>query len=1034
MSEFEHRLALVEFMAAQFGAESVSELRERVADIKPGFGEDGHSDFYRRLRTYDLEFEAETLQKYDANIKKYEKRLRTDRSFVVEFRPFQYLALLLTERYLDWYFSDADSLHQAFTQYVAARNDGAPTYEEKLLQPQADDMAKVAYWMATGSGKTFILHANYWQFHRYNDDPLDKTILIAPRDGLAKQHVEEFERSGITAERVTGESIATTFQRDLDVVVLPISKLREESGKTTIAASALIGRNLVFVDEGHKGTSSGEEWLQRRDTVTEGGFVFEYSATFGQALDASDNKELTDEYATSIIFDYSFRHFHKDGYGKKYDILNIPTAPGEKERRQYLTANLLAFFEQRACYERHPDVMDEYNIEDPVWVFVGRTVSSTGGSGFSENEASDIIMILEFLDQFLREPERSTAVIEEILHGEPLLTDEDEQPLFHSRFDRLREQYSSPVEVYEHVRSSVFNTSRTSRLQVVDLVTVDGEMGLRAGPNAPFFGVINIGNTNQFTNALEDAVPDLPVTQTRFTSSLFERLQNPDSSIRLLMGAKKFIEGWDNPRVTSMGLLNVGRSKGSEIIQIFGRGVRLQGKYNDLRRSDALDDTAPSVLDPVETLRIFGVRADYVAEFRDELEREGIPTNHHSAEVPTKMTTDVSELDLKLPKQAPEQSFPDEAVVILDGSLTASPPKVDLYETVQATTSDGLTEKIINESQNLDPDAIEALDWELVRDRLLDYKSQNGYSNLIITKAGIKQVITEEHYNLYCPSQYTTFTDRESYHRFVETVTRIVRRYASGLYADAERAWQGENMQMDRLRETDQNVDFGGYDIRISERAPDAVFESLDALLADMEAVYDGTCSGADAIPRVYYDDHIYKPLFAEGHDEVSISPPPLNEGEEQFIRDLNAFLSANPDRVDGKDVYLLRNQSRKGVGFFESSNFYPDFILWLVDEDGFQQVIFLDPHGMVHEFERLDSEKVRLHEEIKTLENKIGDAQVQLESFLISTTRWADLRTTVGDTTRTEFEQNHVLFQELSYVEQIFDIIEDARQTDAIE
>jgi hypothetical protein len=34
-----------------------------------------------------------------------------------------------------------------------------------------------------------------------------------------------------------------------------------------------------------------------------------------------------------------------------------------------------------------------------------------------------------------------------------------------------------------------------------------------------------------------------------------------------------------------MGLLNIGRKEGSEIIQLFGRGVRLQGKLRRFRLS-----------------------------------------------------------------------------------------------------------------------------------------------------------------------------------------------------------------------------------------------------------------------------------------------------------------------------------------------------------------------------------------------------------------------------------------------------------------
>ena len=64
-------------------------------------------------------------------------------------------------------------------------------------------------------------------------------------------------------------------------------------------------------------------WRKYRDELGETGFTFEYSATFGQALAAAKNADLVDEYGKAIVFDYSYRHFYGDGYGKNYNVLNV---------------------------------------------------------------------------------------------------------------------------------------------------------------------------------------------------------------------------------------------------------------------------------------------------------------------------------------------------------------------------------------------------------------------------------------------------------------------------------------------------------------------------------------------------------------------------------------------------------------------------------------------------------------------------------------------------------------------------------------
>src|SRR4051794_20625334 len=52
----------------------------------------------------------------------------------------------------------------------------------------------------------------------------------------------------------------------------------------------------------------------------------------------------------------------------------------------------------------------------------------------------------------------------------------------------------------------------------------------------------------------------LRVAPDRFTASLFLNVNRAGSPISIVIGAKKFNEGWNSYRVSCMGLLNVGRS------------------------------------------------------------------------------------------------------------------------------------------------------------------------------------------------------------------------------------------------------------------------------------------------------------------------------------------------------------------------------------------------------------------------------------------------------------------------------------------
>ena len=90
---------------------------------------------------------------------------------------------------------------------------------------------------------------------------------------MSRQHLEEFELSGIQAElfRKEGRGLFT----GKSVEVIDIHKLKDEMGEKTVAVDAFEGNNLVMVDEGHRG-AGGEEWMSKRNKLCEQGFSFEY--------------------------------------------------------------------------------------------------------------------------------------------------------------------------------------------------------------------------------------------------------------------------------------------------------------------------------------------------------------------------------------------------------------------------------------------------------------------------------------------------------------------------------------------------------------------------------------------------------------------------------------------------------------------------------------------------------------------------------------------------------------------------------------
>ena len=135
-----------------------------------------------------------------------------------------------------------------------------------------------------------------------------------------------------------------------------------------------------------------------------------------------------------------------------------------------------------------------------------------------------------------------------------------------------------------------------------------------------------------------------------------------------------------------------------------------------------------------------------------------------------------------------------------------------------------------------------------------------------------------------------------------------------------------------------------------------------------------------------------------------------LNVGETGFIEAIRAFYEKNHDGLlKGREVYLLRNESRKGIGFFEASNFYPDFILWVNDGER-QHVTFIDQKG-IRNLKGLEDPKIQLYKQLKEeVEPSLNDADITLDSYIISNTSYKDVDFWGP---KPQFTENHVLFKD---------------------
>lgn len=951
----------------------------------------------------------------------------TRRERPIVWKYFQYLSLLFVEIYLDRYFRDPEALAQAINAQILKFNDGKPDAQQLPPLDEGRDAAlglnKLALWCATGSGKTLLMHMNLRQYQQHlaahgKAGTLNRILLLTPNEGLSHQHLEEFAAAGIEAELF--DKNARGLFAGKAVEIIDIHKLADDTGDKTVATDSFESGNLVLVDEGHRGASGGSEgiWLQRRDQLCEKGFSFEYSATFKQAV--KGDVKLTRRYARSILFDYSYRYFHGDGYGKEFQILNLDKEVARLQRHRYLIACLLAAYQQRRLFDDQHAAMQAFNIERPLWIFVGGRVTK----GFNRDEASDVVEILKFLAEFVKDRAGSQQSVD-TLWREGLVGDGGTN-VFANRFGYLAELNLSPADLFNDMCSRLFNAPGGGALHVEYLKGADGELALKLGNNPPF-GVINVGDAKKL-HGICDVEPTLVAEERDFSGSLFRRINDRDSAISLLIGSRKFTEGWNSWRVSTLGLMKIGQGEGAQIIQLFGRGVRLKGYGFSLKRSKAMRLPAgverPRHIDLLETLNVFGIHADYMAQFKQFLEDEGLPPDAEREEIVLPILRNLGTHKLKIVQLKPEingvstkfgKAFRELAPVpalkppLADEDLWLLRNKVRLnwYPKIQAMKARGLSGgdgEAELEHGVLTPRHAALLDIDRAWFELLRYKNERGWYNYNIPRSAVARLLADsDWYQLLIPGAELALDDFSKVAAWQEIAETLLKKYCERYYTSRKKAWEEPHLEYAELSADDPNFpdagsgvgeDHGCYRVSVEKSEEQLIIQlkQLGEELRKRVGVADKRLQGRHAAVEVLrFDRHLYEPLIKASGATITVKPVALNDGEMRFVKRVRDYCRANPEAFDEKPLFLLRNLSRgRGVGFFEAGNFYPDFILWRIDGEQ-QRITFVDPKG-IRNLDTVDDPKIAFHQTIREVEKRIGDPKVSLRSFIVSGTSAAEM------------------------------------------
>lgn len=1088
---FEQVLVLQEFLAAKLGGNPLapSDTTHAIRAVEPGTNPSGPSPFlqaflpFRTIVGPDALSQGD-LEAYDRDLAEITDRLNESRPVEpIHWLYFQWVSLMFSAIYLDLYFRDRDSLRDQLNAYLAEFN-----VKRKLALPPytVDDLGRFSLWLATGAGKTLLLHANILQYRRYAERhgarSADHTLVVVPNEALAKQHVGELSKSGIRARLYQKGEMDLYAGADVLVVIITNildpeppggQRKRGKEGDTVYDPARFGKKNLILVDEGHRGKDDEGVWRRIRRYLAAQGFTFEYSATLKEVArpglaalaetigDADQGiATMAREYARSIAVDYAFRRFHHDGYGKHFRVLTLAAAEGERELAMtgYLTGCLLAFYEQLMVFEDSSALAAEHRIERPLAVFAGLRV--TGAN-------SEVLQSIELLGRFLSQRERFEALLRNLLDETLVVRTKNGTNVFSSMFAEVRRVHGTDAaSVYEAMLRRLFLADAPAKLRAARRKEAAGEIQLRVGESEPF-AVVNVGEPGDVIKELEKPVHQTwALVEPDITGpSLFEALGSDKCRTTMLIGSRKFMEGWNSFRVSMLGIHNIGQGAGTQIVQLFGRGVRLRGKNGSLKRfsADKVREKPGSDVERLrvlETISLFTVNAAYLAQFEDEVkealetESDGVPT---TVEIPIIGDKTPPKLRvLKFPK--PEKFRGTTAVLVgpsagkaADDRFPVVDVRLDYYPRAGSRTSVGATgdDVMANEHAitSLAP-WVALLDHDALFLQCMRLRSEKGWDNLklprfIDTTSG-RVPLTR--WLLEQPSWFRVSIER----RFVDPAvvtdlgflstwqrlaTELVRAYVEAIYVYHQRAWQTVQAKVvwwEDLDESEQRalVPDGQFSLegalhRVSVNVREGDGGKSEAVVQFVRDVADEVRNGTYDVGRRHglrslgARRSLYHPLLAFDDTAgiaIRCQPVALNKGEEGFIDSVEDYVKSMPAALAGAHVHVLRNESRRGMGFFVGAGFYPDFIVW-IERGGNQWVVFVDPKGATHMATRAAAAKLTLPALLWDIERRNGLPDVRLDAFLVFGTREKDL-----DDAWVRAHGDRIVFAEQpDYVERMF-------------
>jgi len=789
---------------------------------------------------------------------------------------------------------------------------------------------RAGFWMATGSGKTFIMIKlieilfKMWQLGYI---PQKDILILAPKDAILEQikkHIDEFNRGNeIKIDFKDLRQFEREKQQKLDlfssknrinVFYYRADNIREENKDILVDYKTYLndGNWYLILDEAHKGDKEFSKAQQYYNVLSKNGFLFNFSATFVDELDIA-----------TTVYNFNLERFISSGYGKHIKLTNqeyksfkkkVDSEFGDDERQKIVLKSLVTFAAIKKAKEEINKI-DSNLFHNPLMITVANSVNTM-----------DADLKVFFVE--LSKIAQGQGEIESI--KAELISDFKDNPDYYFNYgEKISYNFIDIINNLqkEDIAKLIFNSDSFGSIEIVTIANNPKEIAFKLTTSNTPFALLYASDVIKWT---DNVLSGYSHSKDIISETFFEDINSKSNPINILMGSRIFIEGWDCNRPNVINFINLGVNDARKLVlQTIGRGVRINPYKKEIRRIENIKYKINNLegiikyTQPVQSLFLFSTNKETIGGIIENLdcgnldEWVSIKGFRKNLNINKKLLKPVIEACDAVENRKYKISQKD--FFEIDGYLTEVNSKIAFIE-----------EKI----------SIDTID------RIKNKKDSSFEFNNILFKDSIENNLLK-------------------INRFFKTKSYSLKEYSYVENDDIQsyRKIQIKNIPLAELNKLEEQIKNSIENKNVS--IEELVFKLQNKQITTEEFIQKQSVAQNSSISYEKIDpnlskiiqEHYYNPIIVAKRGFEDFFKNVIQEPSEiEFIKELLEYKNKSENLKKYDWWYfskLVENVDNIKMPYYNSieekiNEFYPDFVFWL-KKDNRYYIKFIDPKGIEH-------------------------------------------------------------------------------------